>query len=288
MHGVINLDKPKGITSQDAVTKVKRCLKVKKAGHAGTLDPMATGVLLVCVGEATKVARFLADMDKEYAATLKLGERTDTLDAEGTVIERADSVNVSLGDITRVLEGFKGEIRQIPPMYSALKRSGTPLYELARKGIEVERQERAVHIYEIEIVGFDGLFLTIRVKCSKGTYIRTLADDIGRALGPGAHLSALRRTKIGKFRAEESINIENLTDESLIPIDNTLSHLKELTTSPEEYKFLSKGTSVSITAGKFPESEYIRLYDPHGKLFAIGFVSLSPTPRLNIERILNL
>ena len=179
---VINLNKPKGITSQQAVTKLKHIFAARKAGHAGTLDPIATGILLVCLNEATKITRFLADADKEYLAVMKLGERTDTLDSEGKIIYKAPHFSVDKNLIETVLERFRGVIKQIPPMYSAIKVAGSPLYKLARKGIEIERQHRSVNIYKLDMVGFAPPFLEIRALCSKGTYIRTLCDDIGTAL----------------------------------------------------------------------------------------------------------
>ena len=201
MHAVVNLDKPAGLTSRTAMVLAQRALGAKRAGHAGTLDPLATGVLLVCLDEATKISGYLLDLEKEYTATLKLGERTDTLDAEGTVVERVEDFSVTESQVEKVLEKFRGGIEQVPPMYSALKRSGTPLYKLARKGITVERPPRKVRISELELTGFAPPLLELRITCSKGTYIRTLADDIGADLGMGAHVTALRRLRIGHFRA---------------------------------------------------------------------------------------
>ena len=213
---VINLNKPKGLTSQQAVTKVKKLFAVRKAGHAGTLDPIATGILLVCLNEATKITRFLADADKEYLAMMKLGERTDTLDSEGKIIYKATDFSVDKNLIESVLERFRGKIEQIPPMYSAIKVAGKPLYMLARKGIEVERRHRSVNVYKLDIAGFAPPFLEIRVLCSKGTYIRTLCDDIGTALGTGAHVVELKRTKIGDFILEDSAGFDELPNKEKI------------------------------------------------------------------------
>jgi len=284
MHGIINLDKPKGMTSQEAVTFVKRTLRVKKAGHAGTLDPLATGVLLILLGEATKVARFLSDLDKEYISKIKLGERTDTLDSEGNIIEKRDVPDIPKGQIEAVLSRFLGEIRQVPPMYSALKHSGRPLYELARKGIEVERKERPVNIYNIRLLSLNLPYLEIAISCSKGTYIRTLADDIGMALGTGAHIVELRRTSIGDFNIEGSLKINDLTPDKIIPIDKALSHLREFKVSQREFELLTKGARIPHTDRTLLDGEYLRLKDPDGRLFAIGLSSVSPKI-IRIERL---
>jgi len=284
MHGIINLDKPKGMTSQEAVTFVKRTLRVKKAGHAGTLDPLATGVLLILLGEATKVARFLSDLDKEYISKIKLGERTDTLDSEGNIIEKRDVPDIPKGQIEAVLSRFLGKIRQVPPMYSALKHSGRPLYELARKGIEVERKERPVNIYNIRLLSLNLPYLEIAISCSKGTYIRTLADDIGMALGTGAHIVELRRTSIGGFNIEDSLKINDLTPDKIIPIDKALSHLREFKVSQREFELLTKGATIPHTDRTLLDGEYLRLKDPDGRLFAIGLSSVSPKI-IRIERL---
>ena len=284
MHGIINLDKPKGMTSQEAVTFVKRTLRVKKAGHAGTLDPLATGVLLILLGEATKVARFLSDLDKEYISKIKLGERTDTLDSEGNIIEKRDVPDIPKGQIEAVLSRFLGEIRQVPPMYSALKHSGRPLYELARKGIEVERKERPVNIYNIRLLSLNLPYLEIAISCSKGTYIRTLADDIGMALGTGAHITELRRTSIGDFKIEDSLKIKDITPDKIIPIDKALSHLREFKVSQREFELLTKGARIPHTDRTLLDGEYLRLKDPDGRLFAIGLSSVSPKI-IRIERL---
>lgn len=290
MHGVINLDKAKGITSQEAVTALKQALKVKKAGHAGTLDPIATGVLLVLVGEATKIARFLSDLDKEYVAELKLGERTDTLDADGRVIETKEVPHLTENDIEQALSRFRGEIRQTPPMYSALKRNGTPLYKLARKGMAVERQERIVNILRLELLRFNTPFLEIKINCSKGTYIRSLADDIGQALGTGAHITALRRTAIGRFKVENAVSLDAISAETLIPIDDALSHLREIVLTARDYTLISKGSQILFPERLFADGEFLRLKTPEGKLFAVGRVSAkdSAMPKIMPERVLHI
>lgn len=284
MHGIINLDKPKGMTSQEAVTAVKRTLRVKKAGHAGTLDPLATGVLLILLGEATKVARFLSDLDKEYISKIKLGERTDTLDSEGSIIEKRDVPKISKEEIEDVLSRFLGEIRQVPPMYSALKHSGRPLYELARKGVEIERKERTINIYNIRLLSLYLPYLEIAISCSKGTYIRTLAEDIGIALGTGAHIIELRRTSIGNFNIENSLKINETTPDKIIPIDRALSHLREFKVSQREFELLTRGARIPHTDRTLLDGEYLRLKDPDGRLFAIGASSVSPKI-IRIERL---
>lgn len=209
IDGALLLDKPLGLTSNAALQKAKKLLGAAKAGHAGTLDPLASGLLLVLVGEATKFAGPLLDADKEYLATLKLGERTTTGDAEGEVLERR-VVDVAADSLLAVLDGFRGEIEQVPPMHSALKHKGTPLYRLARRGQEVDRAPRRVRISELELVRLEPGAVTLRVACSKGTYVRVLAEDIGGALGCGAHLSALRRTASGRFRIEDAATLDGL------------------------------------------------------------------------------
>lgn len=192
------LDKPSGISSNAALQRVKRVFNAKKAGHTGSLDPLATGLLPVCLGEATKISQYLLDSDKEYLATIRLGVKTDTADSEGQVIEER-SRQVEAGQLEQALQKYRGDIEQVPPMYSALKKDGQPLYKLARRGEQVERESRPVTIYRNELVSFQGDQLQLYVACSKGTYIRTLAEDLGEDLGCGAHISALRRLRSGCF-----------------------------------------------------------------------------------------
>lgn len=286
MDGVINLDKPRGITSQDAVTLVKRRLGVKKAGHAGTLDPMATGVLLVCIAEATKISSHLMGLRKSYLATMKLGERTDTFDAEGRVTERVEGVIVTLDDLRRAAAEFTGEIMQVPPMYSAIKQAGQPLYKLARKGVEVKREPRKVSIYHLTVEAFEFPFATLRVDCSTGTYIRSLADDIGRSLGSVAHLTALRRLAIGSFTHERSITPEAIAKEKIIDTDAALSHIPEVVLRPEHYERATHGGPVPADEYQpMGESEYLRLKSPDGLLFGIGMRSAGV---IKVERLLHL
>ncbi len=212
LDGVLLLDKPEGLSSNHALQRAKRALDARKAGHTGTLDPFATGLLVCCLGRATKIASSMLEADKAYVATLQLGQETDSGDLTGNIVFQAppEFDGVSREHLEDVLAAFRGEIEQIPPMYSALKRDGKPLYEYARQGIELERPARRVTIRSLELLEFDGRRAVIDVHCSKGTYIRTLAEDIGRQLGCGAHLTALRRTRVGPFDLEDAIGLEAL------------------------------------------------------------------------------
>lgn len=255
VDGVLLLDKPIGLTSNDALQKVRRLFSAAKGGHTGTLDPLATGLLPLCFGEATKFSADLFDADKTYEAVLKLGVTTDSGDAEGQVTATA-AVNVEKAQILEILPRFMGDILQVPPMHSALKRDGRPLYELARQGIEVERQARAVTIHGIELLDFAGETVSLRVACSKGTYIRVLAADIGAALGCGAHLSALRRTRIADLTLATAVTLADLQamDETarmavLQPVDSLLQTLDRLELSGEAEQRFSHGNPVDLPDG---------------------------------------
>ncbi|WP_173768948.1 tRNA pseudouridine(55) synthase TruB [Pseudazoarcus pumilus] len=213
IDGVLLLDKPQGLSSNGALQAAKRLLNAAKAGHTGTLDPLATGLLPLTFGEATKFSQTLLDADKEYEATIRLGFETDSGDAEGSIVSTA-SVAVGAAALESALEPLRGEIEQIPPMHSALKRDGKPLYEYARAGIEIERAPRRVSIHRLDVLAFEGTDVRVSVRCSKGTYIRSLAIDLGRALGCGAHLSALRRTAIGPFGVADALTLDALEAES--------------------------------------------------------------------------
>lgn len=255
VNGVLLLDKPIGLTSNDALQKVRRLFSAAKGGHTGTLDPLATGLLPLCFGEATKFSADLFDADKTYEAVLKLGVTTDSGDAEGQVTASA-AVNVEKAQILDILPRFMGDILQVPPMHSALKRDGRPLYELARQGIEVERQARAVTIHGIELLDFAGDTVSLRVACSKGTYIRVLAADIGAALGCGAHLSALRRTRVADLTLATAVTLADLQamDETermavLQPVDSLLQTLDRLELSGEAEQRFSHGNPVDLPDG---------------------------------------
>lgn len=293
---VINLDKPEGMTSQEAVTTVKRIFRVKKAGHAGTLDPIATGVLLICLNEATKIARFLTDLDKEYIARIKLGERTDTLDSEGKVIDRVEGFSFSEDEVVWAIKRFQGDIEQTPPMFSAIKKDGIPLYELARKGITVERKKRIVRIERIDLLNIEMPFVDIRVLCSKGTYIRSLCSDIGDALGVGGHVTALRRVATGRFRVDDSITIEvlkafieddscNRISRSIMTIDSALREMDEVILNDDEAGKAKRGIPLRNKKNLKISNGYVKLKGIDGSLLGIGRIN---GEIIKIERLLNL
>ena len=225
MNGILVIDKPRGLTSHDVVMVVKKRLGAKKAGHIGTLDPIATGILPVCINGATRLARFLEGGRKEYVASIKLGEETDTYDAEGNVVLKKDITSVRKEDIIAVVHSFRGRIRQTPPMFSAIKVNGVALYRLARQGVEVERAPRDVEIYDIHVEDITFPFTTVGVTCSKGTYVRSLAFDIGRKLGCGAHLVGLRRTSNGIFSVNDSVSMDNACEKDIIPVERLFADL---------------------------------------------------------------
>ena len=286
MDIIISLNKPEGITSHDAVSKAKKILKAKKVGHTGTLDPLATGLLLICLNRATRIASYFSSLDKEYLCTMKLGEETDTLDSEGMVINTSDISTVSEDAVNSTITSFQGTILQEPPMYSAIKHKGKPLYKLARAGVEVERKQREVTLYSIEMIDCSLPFVQFRTRCSKGTYIRTLCDDIGKKLGVGAHMTALERTGIGNFRIEDSISIEEL--QSIDPVhasgraihtmDEALTWLPEVTIEDSRVFGVRNGSPVPLDActgfsEKHRESDSIRIKSSKGELLAIGSYS---------------
>lgn len=209
IHGVLLLDKPQGLSSNDALQKVKRIYNANRAGHTGALDPLATGMLPICLGEATKFSRYLLDSDKRYRVIARLGQRTDTSDADGTVVQERP-VTFSEQELAAALESFRGETMQVPSMYSALKHQGKPLYEYARQGIEVEREARPVTVYELLFIRHEGHELELEIHCSKGTYIRTIIDDLGEKLGCGAHVTFLRRLAVSKYPVERMVTLEQL------------------------------------------------------------------------------
>lgn len=238
--GVLLLDKPEGFSSNHALQRARRTLDAKKGGHTGTLDPFATGLLVCCFGKATKICGAMLNVDKTYHATIALGTETDSGDLTGEPIQQAsaDFAGVSEAQVEQVLTQFRGTIEQIPPMYSALKRDGRPLYEYARQGIELERAPRSVTIYELHLLEFSARQLRIEVFCSKGTYIRTLAQDIGRALGCYAHLTALRRTTVGPFKLTDAISLEDF--QAIEEPQQKLLGLHELPTGLVPEKLLQK------------------------------------------------
>jgi tRNA pseudouridine55 synthase len=251
IDGVVLLDKPCGMTSQSAVTSVKRLLHADKAGHTGTLDPMATGLLPICLGEATKYSQDLLDADKKYQARLRFGIQTDTGDAQGQVIAEKSTTEVTDNAMAKslidgILPQFMGEIEQVPPMYSALKRDGKPLYEYARAGVEIERESRKITIYSIRVLDVSWPEIALEVHCSKGTYIRVLAEDIGHALGCGAHLIGLRRTMVGHLSLDRAVTLDGICDTApqVLPVDALLQSLPELTVDDHQAKRLEMGQRV--------------------------------------------
>jgi tRNA pseudouridine55 synthase len=273
VHGVLLLDKPLGLSSNDALQKAKRLYRAEKAGHTGTLDPLATGLLPLCFGAATKFSQISLDADKAYRATLKLGVTTTTADAEGDVLQTRE-VSVSRDQLQAACERFTGLIHQVPPMHSALKRDGKALYEYARAGIEVEREARAVTIHRIDIVGGDHDSWTIDVRCSKGTYIRTLAEEIGAALGCGAHLSALRRTGSGALSLQGAVTLEQLAemteaerDAALLDADALLADWPVVRLGMEDAGRFLAGVRRRLA---LPDAPRVRVYGPEPKAFLGG------------------
>ncbi len=281
VNGILLLDKPLGISSNAALQEVKHLFKAAKAGHTGNLDPLATGMLPLCFGEATKMSAYLLDSDKVYVGTCKLGVRTSSADAEGEVIETREVPELTEAQVLEVLERFKGDIEQIPPMHSALKQNGQPLYKLARQGIEVERKPRPVTIYELKLLEINGDELKLYVHCSKGTYIRTLVEDIGEVLGCGAHLSQLRRTKVGPFQEAGMITIEELQqqaeaegveslDRHLLPLDHALGDYPEIKLTENSLFYVKQGQAVQVPNA--PTSGWVRLCDADGVFIGVGAV----------------
>ncbi len=278
MNGIIVIDKPQGKTSHNMVSLMRRLTGIRRIGHTGTLDPMATGVLPVCIGSATKAADLLTLSDKCYRAEMILGKTTDTLDAEGTVTAEFE-VNVSEDEIRRAIKSFEGEIEQIPPMYSAIKQNGKKLYELARQGVEVERKPRKVIINNIDIIEINGNRIVIEVSCSKGTYIRTLCDDIGKKLGTGAYMSALRRIKTGCFELKDAYTVDELEkmseegtlEKHLKSVDRLFKEYDEIHLNGKQTSCIKNGIRMSWR-GK-PEGAMLRLYDNNGDFICISQIN---------------
>ena len=286
MNGILIIDKPAGITSHDVVSRVRRILKTKRVGHTGTLDPFATGVMVILVGQATRLAQFLDKDQKEYEAVARFGFETDTGDKTGMQKAKSKRQNsVTKDDVLAVLPEFVGTIEQIPPMYSAKKIDGKKLYEHARKGKTVERKAVSVNIYELELLSeppavVGGLTrsitdIHIRVRCSAGTYIRTLAEDVGRKLGVGAHLAELRRTIAGKFTIGQSLTLEQLEQledphSVLIRMEDAVSHLPSLVLTDDRIEKTKNGLS-TLADTKFNDGEAVKMVDESGNLISIGF-----------------
>ncbi|NVJ57047.1 MAG: tRNA pseudouridine(55) synthase TruB [Vibrionaceae bacterium] len=298
IDGVILLDKPTGISSNDALQKVKRIYFAEKAGHTGALDPLATGMLPICLGEATKFSQFLLDSDKRYRVIAKLGERTNTSDSDGEVVETRP-VDVDLTKLEACIDKFRGESDQIPSMFSALKYQGKPLYEYARQGIEVPRESRKITVYEIVLHRFEGDEVEMEVHCSKGTYIRTIVDDLGEMLGCGAHVTMLRRTAVAKYPYEKMVTLEQLNelleqahreekaprellDPLLMPMDTAVEDLPEVNLIPDLANMVQHGQLVQVFGA--PTEGPVRLTMGEEKLF-IGVGEMNDDGKIAPKRL---
>lgn len=279
VHGILLLDKPLGISSNAALQKAKWLFNARKAGHTGSLDPLASGLLPLCFGEATKISQHLIDCDKRYRAVMQLGVVTTTGDAEGEVVAERPVGEIARATIEQLMAGFCGEIEQIPPMFSALKHQGKPLYKLAVKGIEVDRQPRTVRIFALQLLEYKGTTIEFDVHCSKGTYIRTLAEDLGQKLGCGAHLVALRRYAVGQYTEAGSVSLQELEslhenggceslDGRLLPLDSGLWRLPRLDLDDIVAKRLCNGQRIALD--KEMQEGLIRLYSPRSGFFGLG------------------
>ncbi len=279
MDGVLNVNKPSGMTSHDVVLAARRIVQEKRIGHTGTLDPLATGVLVLCVGRATRIARYLEAGEKEYKAVMRLGVTTDTLDAQGHVLETRSYVPPGRQRLLRTLQDFIGTIRQQPPAYSAVKVGGVPSYRLARQGKAEPLKPRQVTIYDIELTAYDDPFVGLTVRCSKGVYVRTLCADLGEALGTGAHLASLVRTRSGRFSIDRAVTLERLTDvaaagavdQVLIPMDEALVdfHVEKVTEAEAEK--IVHGNKVARQGElRCIGTALVRIHDPSGRLLALA------------------
>ena len=281
IHGVFLLDKPQGMSSNDIMQKVKRIFQANKAGHTGALDPLATGMLPICLGEATKFSQFLLDADKRYLVTAKLGERTDTSDAEGQIVETRD-VNVKTPEILTALEQFRGNILQVPTMFSALKHNGKPLYEYARQGITVEREARPITIFELNFIEYNAPYLTLEVHCSKGTYIRTLVDDLGEVLGCGGHVTMLRRTAVADYLTEKMLDWHalqslaeqqdlSLLDALLLPMDTAVAKLPALTLDENQTQGIGFGQRIKFNNPNRLQGQ-VRLFSHENRFLGVAVI----------------
>lgn len=273
IDGILILDKPKGISSNAALQKAKQLFQAKKAGHTGSLDPAASGLLPICFGEATKYSQYLLDSDKAYVCQAQLGTRTTTSDSEGDIIETQAVDGIDLQLIEPIIQRFMGSIQQIPTMYSALKHQGQPLYKLARKGIEVERKPRKVHVYEIGCLSYRAPYLQLKVRCSKGTYIRTLVEDIGQQLGCGAYVKELRRTDVGAFRQASMITFKQLAEmrdprQCLHPVEVATMHFDPVEITLQQYGALAQGQ-------RLPQPTGDTLITVRVQVPTLGFVGLA-------------
>ena len=281
VNGILLLDKPAGMSSNAVLQRVKRLFFAKKAGHTGSLDPIATGLLPICLGEATKVSGYQLNADKGYQVTIKLGQTTTTGDIEGEVVQTWRVPVLTSAQLEPVLASFVGEIEQIPPMYSALKKDGQPLYKLARQGIEVERKPRPITIYSIKLLGIRKDEIDLEVICSKGTYIRTLAEDIGERLACGGHVKVLRRILSGEFKIDAAVTLEQLDeirdqapvealDELLLPMDSVMQDFAAVNLNLEMARYIRQGQAVLVP--KAPTEGLVRLYAGENEFLGIGHI----------------
>jgi len=274
IHGVILLDKPTGMSSNSALQRVKHCFNAKKAGHTGSLDPLATGLLPLCFGQATKVSEYLLNSHKKYITTIKLGEVTETLDSEGEVTVR-QVVDVTDEQLQAALAQFRGDIKQVPPMYSALKKDGQPLYKLARKGEVIDRPARGMTVHDLEARRIDETHVELKVHCSSGFYIRSLAHDLGQVLGCGAHVVELRRTDIKAINVNVAhsleIALESELDDLLLPLDVLIEHMPRIEISDAQALSMIQGRPT--LADGLITTELSRFYQPDGYLYGVGEVS---------------
>ena len=271
IEGILNIDKPAGLTSHDVVQKVRRIGDIRRVGHTGTLDPLATGLLIICVGRATRLAEYLVDQPKTYLATIRLGQATSTYDAEGPVLNET-AVTVSEEEVANALNQFRGPISQVPPMFSAVKQNGQRLYKYARAGLELERPARQVTIYELRLLLWEKPNLHVLLVCSAGTYVRSIAHDLGQVLGCGGHITALRRTAVGDFNVENAIPLAELSQDNwldyLQPDDAAVGHLPRLLLTADEAMRLYHGQTVPRQAGQ-PDASVVRAYDSEGRFVGI-------------------
>ena len=298
INGVLLLDKPTGMSSNDALQKVKRIYNANKAGHTGALDPLATGMLPICLGEATKFSQFLLDSDKRYRVVAQLGQRTNTSDSDGAVIAEK-LVNASLDDIMQKLEYFRGETQQVPSMYSALKYQGRPLYEYARQGIEVPREARSITVYELKFIGLTDNQLELEIHCSKGTYIRTIVDDLGEMLGCGAHVICLRRLQVSDYPTDQMVTLEQLQalleqaqateqppklllDPLLMPMDSAVQDFPEVNLSPVVASYVKQGQPVQVP--NVPKEGMVRITVGETHIF-IGMGEIDDMGRVAPRRL---
>ena len=298
VHGVLLLDKPQGVSSNDVLQKVKRIFNANRAGHTGALDPLATGMLPICLGEATKFSQYLLDSDKRYRVIARLGERTDTSDADGNIVQTRP-VSFTQADLDSALESFRGETLQVPSMFSALKHQGRPLYEYARQGIEIAREPRPITVYELQFIRWQDNELELEIHCSKGTYIRTIIDDLGEKLGCGAHVIMLRRVQVARYPYERMVTLEQLNtllteateagipletqlDPLLLSMDSPASDFPEVNIPPAVADFFRQGQPVQ--ASNAPAQGLVRVSEGEARKF-IGMAEIAEDGRLAPRRL---